>query len=254
MFLKNILIAFVFIFNISFAFSQVNIESVRDTAKKDQTFWGETKGGLEIQKGNVNIFSYDLDVLTHLQKETHHIFLQGKTSQGKQENKKFKNASFAHLRWTWMPTKILGAEIFTQIQHDEFKSLEIRQLNGIGLRSELFHFDSFIMSLGSGAMTDFEKLTSGNESTNIRSTSYLSLAKTFNNDKKNLILLTVYYQPLFNNPEDYRVNLEANVRTNLISSWNVSIDNSINYMYDTNPPESVQTNDLVLKASVVYEW
>lgn len=238
----------------SVCYSQVNIESVRDSVKKEKPFWGEVKGGLELQKGNVNVLAYDLDVLTHFQKKSHHIFLQGKTSQGKQEDKKFKNASFAHLRWTWMPWKLIGPEVFTQIQHDQFKSLKMRQLNGIGLRSEFFHFDTFVMSLGTGAMTDFERLTSGEESTDIRSTSYLSLAKSFDKKKKNLILLTVYYQPLFNNPEDYRVNLEANVRTVLISSWNILIDNSVNYMYDTSPPDQIQTNDLVIKANIVYEW
>jgi hypothetical protein len=25
-------------------------------------------------------------------------------------------------------------------------------------------------------------------------------------------------------------------------------------MYDTNPPDQVQTNDLVIKANIVYEW
>lgn len=251
---KNILLTFIFLFNINIAFSQVNIESVRDTAKKDKPFWGEVKGGLELQKGNVNILSYDIDILTHLQQEKHHIFLQGKTTQGKQENIKFKNASFAHLRWTWMPWKIIGAELFTQIQHDQFKSLEIRQLNGLGLRSEFFHLDTFTMSLGTGAMTDFEKITLGEESTNIRSTSYISLVKTFEEKKKNLILLTLYYQPLFDNPKDYRINLEANVKTILISSWNISIDNSINYMYDTKPPLDIQTNDLIIKTLLVYEW
>jgi len=251
--MKKILLILMLLFP-NICFSQVNIESVRDTAKKEKPVWGEIKGGLEMQKGNVNILAYDLDVLTHFQSSNHHIFLQGKTTQGKQEKIKFKNASFAHLRWTWMPWKLIGGELFTQIQHDQFKSLIVRQLNGIGLRSEFFHFKTFVMSLGTGAMTDFEKLTGGEESINIRSTSYLSLAKTFDEKKKNLILLTLYYQPLFDNPKDYRINLEANVRTVLISSWNISLDNSINYMYDTVPAAEIQTNDLSIKANIVYEW
>lgn len=251
--MKNLLLIFIILFS-NITYSQVNIESVRDTVKKDKTFWGEIKGGLELQKGNINVLVYDLDVLTHFQKDSYHVFLQGKTTQGKQEERKFKNASFAHLRWTWMPWKIIGAELFTQIQHDQFKSLEIRQLNGLGLRSEFFHLDTFTMSLGTGAMSDFEKITSGEESINIRSTSYLSLIKTFNEKKNNLILLTLYYQPLFNNPKDYRINLEANVKTVLISSWNISLDNSINYMYDTKPPLDIQTNDLVIKTLLAYEW
>tara|TARA_S200000501_G_C20618796_1_gene653685 strand:+ start:19 stop:480 length:462 start_codon:yes stop_codon:yes gene_type:complete len=153
-----------------------------------------------------------------------------------------------------MKWNIIGLELFTQLQQDEFKSLKIRQLNGGGLRTELIKKKDISLSLGSGAMYDHEKLLSGTKTTDIRSTSYLSAIKTFNENKKSLILVTVYYQPLFNNPSDYRINLEANVRTDLITLWNVSLDNSINYMYDTNPPEDILTNDLIIKTSLVYSW
>jgi len=238
----------------SFAFSQVNIESIRNGKESKNPIWGETKGGLELQRGNVEINAIDLDFLIHFKKNNHHVFLQSKTSQGKQGDTKFKNSSFLHLRWTWMFTKIIGVELFSQLQHDEFKALEIRQLNGIGIRSELFHSKTFSLSLGSGAMTDFERLTSKEENNVIRSTSYITAIKTFNKNKKNLILFTLYYQPLFTNPEDYRINLEANVRTSLISFWNISLDNSINYLYDTNPPDNIKTDDLIIKTNVVYEW
>ena len=238
----------------SFAFGQVNIESIRNGKESKNPAWGEAKGGLELQRGNVEINSFDLDLLIHFKKDKHHVFLQSKNSQGKQGNTKFKNSSFLHFRWTWMFTKIIGIELFSQLQHDEFKALEIRQLNGAGLRSELFHSKDFSLSLGSGAMTDFERLTSKEESTLIRSTSYITAIKSFNKNKKNLILFTLYYQPLFTNPKDYRINLEANVRTSLISFWNVSLDNSINYLYDTNPPDNIKTDDLIIKTNIVYEW
>ena len=201
----------------SISLGQVNIESIRNN-NKEEPLWGEVKGGLELQRGNVDITSFDINFLIHFKKKNHHIFLQEKTSQGQQSDKKFKNNSFLHLRWTWMKWNIVGPEIFTQLQQDEFKSLKIRQLNGAGLRSEFFHYKDFVLSLGTGAMYDHEKITSGTKSTDIRSTSYLSMIKSFDEKKKNLILLTLYYQPLFDNPSDYRVNLEANVRTILISS------------------------------------
>lgn len=237
----------------SISLGQVNIESIRNN-NKEEPLWGEVKGGLELQRGNVDITSFDINFLIHFKKKNHHIFLQEKTSQGQQSDKKFKNNSFLHLRWTWMKWNIIGPEIFTQLQQDEFKSLKIRQLNGGGLRAELIKKKDISLSLGSGAMYDHEKLLSGTTTTNVRSTSYLSMIKSFDEKKKSLILVTVYYQPLFNNPNDYRINLEANVRTDLITLWNVSLDNSINYMYDTNPPEDILTNDLIIKTSLVYSW
>ena len=237
----------------NFAFGQVNIESIRNN-DKEKPLWGEVKGGLELQRGNVDITSFDINFLIHFKNKKHHVFLQEKSAQGQQSDKKFKNNSFVHFRWTWMKWNIIGLELFTQLQQDEFKSLKIRQLNGGGLRAELIKKKDVSFSLGSGAMYDYEKLLSGTKTTDIRSTSYLSAIKTFDKKKKSLLLVTIYYQPLFNNPNDYRINLEANIRTDLITLWNVSLDNSINYMYDTNPPEDILTNDLIVKTSLVYSW
>lgn len=250
--MKKLLLIFALLLP-SMSFGQVNIESIRNN-QKEKMFWGEAKGGLELQRGNVDITSFDLEFLIHYKKKIHHIFLQSKSSQGQQSDKKFKNNSFVHLRWTWMKWNIVGLELFTQLQQDEFKSLKIRQLNGGGLRAELIEKEDISLSLGSGAMLDYEEILEKESSALWRSTSYLSMIKSFDEKKKNLILLTLYYQPLFDNPSDYRINLEANVRTILISSWNISLDNSINFMYDTKPPEGILTDDLVIKTRLVYEW
>lgn len=250
--MKKILITLILLIS-NICFSQVNIETVRNTSK-DKAVWGEVKGGLELQRGNVDITAFDADVLVHFKKGKHHTFLQTKSSQGRQSGSKFKNNSFAHLRWTWMTWQMLGFELFTQIQQDEFKSLNIRQLNGLGLRSELVQTKNMSLSLGTGIMTDYEVINNNSESTHLRSTSYLSAAKSFDESNKNLLLLTIYYQPLVNNHEDYRINLEANVRTILVSSWNISLDNSLNFTYDTKPPEEVLTNDVVIKTKLVYVW
>lgn len=237
----------------NFSFSQVNIESIRNK-QKEKMFWGETKGSLELQRGNVDITAFDLNFLMHFKNKKHHMFLQSKNSQGQQSDKKFKNNSFVHFRWTWMQWNIIGLELFTQLQQDEFKSLKIRQLNGGGLRSEIVKKENISLSIGSGAMLDHEVISNKQTSTLLRSTSYLSMIKSFDEKKNNLILLTLYYQPLFTNKKDYRINLEANVRTILISSWNISLDNSINFMYDTKPPDSVLTNDFIIKMGVLVSF
>ena len=248
---KILLILMLILPNISFG--QVNIESIRNN-DKEKPLWGEVKGGLELQRGNVDITSFDINFLIHFKKKKHHVFLQEKSAQGQQSDKKFKNNSFVHFRWTWMKWNILGTELFTQFQQDEFKSLKIRQLNGGGLRAELIKKEDISLSLGSGVMLDHEVVLDKQTSTLWRSTSYLTFLKSFDEKKKNLILLTLYYQPLLSNYKDYRINLEANVRTILITSLSLFIENSINFMYDTQPPEGILTNDLVIKSNLVYEW
>ena len=45
----------------NFVLGQVNIESIRNN-DKEKPLWGEVKGGLELQRGNVDITSFDLDI------------------------------------------------------------------------------------------------------------------------------------------------------------------------------------------------
>ena len=103
----------------NFALGQVNIESIRTGSSSKDFLWGEARGGLELQRGNVDITTYDIGLITHFKADEHHIFFQGQTSQGKQSGKKFKSSSFGHLRWTWMPWKVIGYEIFSQTNHSQ---------------------------------------------------------------------------------------------------------------------------------------
>ena len=232
-------------------FSQVNIESVRNKGKKEG-FWGEIKGGLELQRGNVKITSFDLENISHYDNGLHHAFLKANTSKGKQNDENFKNNSFVHLRWTYMKWKTIGFEVFTQVQYDEFKKLNLRQLNGVGLRSEILKLKDTSFSIGTGIMSDYEKIENNITTVDPRSTSYISLIKKFNKD--NEILGTVYYQPLINNIKDYRINLECLIKTNFITKLNLKLENSIVFLYDTKPPEDVLTNDFIIKTSLVYNW
>ena len=233
------------------AFSQVNIETVRNKVTQSG-FWGEIKSGLELQRGNVEITSFDIENINHYQLNSHHAFIKLNTSKGTQNKENFKNNSFAHLRWTWMTWKKLGFEVFTQVQHDEFKKLNIRQLNGVGLRSEIYKLKDYSLSIGTGIMSDYEKIEDNTSTIDPRSTSYISLIRKFN--KKNEILSTIYYQPLINNINDYRINLECLIKTNLITKLNLKIENSITFLYDTKPPEDVLTNDFIIKTSLIYNW
>ena len=140
--------------------------------------------------------------------------------------------------------------LFAYLKNTSTKSVGL----GISSKAEIVKKEDTSFSLGSGVMLDHEVILDKQTSTLWRSTSYLTFLKSFDVKKKNLILLTLYYQPLLFNYKDYRINLEANVRTILINSLRLFVENSVNFMYDTRPPEDILTNDLVIKSSLVYEW
>ena len=235
------------------AYSQVNIESIRNKNTKEG-FYGNIKGGIQVQKGNVDIQRYDSLADLHFKKNIHHILLRASFSKGYQSEKKFQNSAFSHFRYTTMLHKFLGYEIFTQTEFDEFKSLELRQLLGFGIRLE-HYFEKYVtIASGFGMMNDYEQTLSKQTSRDARINSYFTIKSKQNKKVNSLFSAVIYYQPLLFNHKDYRINLEANVKTNLIAFLNISIENSINFLYDTRPPEDILTNDFVLKTSLVYNW
>ena len=140
----------------------------------------------------------------------------------------------------------IGLEVFSQIQNDQFKKLKLRQLNGVGVRSEILKGKKDIVSIGLGAMTDFE-IVEDTDQLDYRATSYISVAHGFDKENRNQVTLVGYYQPLFNHPEDYRINAEMNLKSSLIDSLNLSLELTVVYLYDTNPPDTVLTNDFIIK-------
>lgn len=235
----------------SLSYSQVNIESLRNK-KQDNTFSGEIKLGMEFKVGNVNTTKTNSSAIIHYFHKKHHFFSKISHNWSSQNKNTFEKNSFGHIRWTFMRTEKIGFETFSQIQSDDFKDLKLRQLNGLGLRLELIKDKKNILSIGSGAMTDYEIIKNKYKNFNLRSTSYVSAIKSFSN--KNRLMLTTYYQPLFTNFKDYRINLEGVIRVSLIDELNIFIDNTFNYQLDTKPPEDIVRQDFVTMVNLTYEW
>lgn len=235
------------------SYSQVNIESIRNKNTK-KGFYGSVKGGIQFQKGNVNIQRYDSLADLHFKQSIHHILLRTSFLKGYQNNKKFQDSAFSHFRYTSMIHTFLGYEMFTQTEFDEFKSLKIRQLLGGGIRLEKNFLKYVAFASGFGLMNDYEQISNNTTNTAARVNTYFSIKNASNKKDSSLFSAVIYYQPLMFNYKDFRINLEVNVRTRLISLWNVSLENSINFLYDTKPPEAIKTNDFVIKTSLVYSW
>ena len=246
---------FYFIF-IGSALGQVNIESFRNSATKSG-FYGETNASIQFQKGNVNSKTYEVKKDIHYKFKKHHVLLKGSLSKGYQDETLYRNNAFSHFRYTLMLHGFLGYEIFTQTQYDEFKDLKLRQLNGIGIRIEkqLSENYNFKIAFGTGIMSDYEQL-SNLVTTNARSTSYISILKSFSNSNSSFISVVSYYQPLLFNHKDYRINNELNLRSSIIDEkkYKVGINTSLVYLYDTVPAEKVENSDIILKSGLVISW
>lgn len=122
------------------------------------------------------------------------------------ERQRFKNAGFAHLRWTHMWRPWLGSEIFAQAQYNEFIRLSKRLLGGVGARFEVFDSKYAEVVFGTGYMLEYEDNDVEPRTTVLahRSTSYLSV-KLYLADSNVTLVETVYAQPRLTDFGDYRI-------------------------------------------------
>lgn len=231
----------------SMAWGQVvNIESDRGGDK--QGLHGSNEAGLSLQKGNVDVFQYQLGLRADYIKGLHHTLAIGTVAYGESEGKAFQDQSYAHLRWTAMWWSHVGTELFAQVQTAEFQLLTLRQLTGCGLRFTLFKDH---LALGVGGMSDYERISvleTGNLA--LRATSYIRIGKEWENKVKGQLI--TYFQPLFTDPEDYRILTTGSLEFALDKVF--SIVNELNYAYDTRPPEQVINEDIQIKIKIKIQW
>ena len=215
------------------AHAQVNMESDRGGEKEGVGVSSEF--GFTLQDGNVKVLTYLASLRVDYVDMNNHYYLIGSAIYGEQDAEEFKNQGFAHLRWTHIRW-FFGPEFFIQVEHDKFKSLGLRQLNGIGLRAEPMKS----MAFGFAGMSDYERIKSPLQSNlDWRASTYVSVNQDWNGLKFNLVS---YYQPLFNDPEDFRLLSIAYMGYPISKSF--SIINQFNYAYDTNPPDGVVKKDV----------
>lgn len=242
----RLLLALILLLPLSGLGQVVNIESDRGGDK--QGLHGSSEFGLSIQSGNVKVLQTTAKLRLDYIRNIHHYLFIGSISYGEENGEEFRNEMYTHLRWTAMWWNNLGVELFVQTQRDDFRLLQLRQLTGAGFRATFF---DDVVAIGSGAMSDFEKIQSiENENSDFRSSSYIRLGREWKDRVKGQLI--VYYQPLFLDVSDYRILSVGSVEFKIDKVF--SMINEFNYSYDTNPPEGVIKDDLLVQVKFRIKW
>jgi len=226
--------------------AQVNVESMREPRESEGVV-GEFGLSGEFQRGNVDLSMFGSSLRLDYLAPERHIFGVGTYNLGRVRGEAVQNNGFAHVRWVEMRGRV-GFEIFTQAEQDLFKDLEVRQLNGGYFRIATGDRQHMVSS-GVGVMSDFEKLSNGDQSILARATSYVNY--TF----KGRILSVgsvVYIQPALMNISDFRVLGTCALEVKL--SKRFALQESFVLVYDTAPPSGVQVYDRLSKTALKLTW
>jgi hypothetical protein len=198
--------------------AQVNTEKLRSKKKKEGVH-GFVDLSVLWQTGNTNLLQVGAGARLEYNRGVHHPFLQGSYNIGQKDDAKYLHNGFLHARWPAMWHERVGSEVFTQLEFDEFKLLELRALGGAGVRVAAVLREHFELHLGSGYMFEYEDIEKEDlglhpmaglhdarhpeKTYHHRWTNYLSLRV----DVKKWLRLTniVYAQPRFDEFSDVRV-------------------------------------------------
>ncbi|MEM1124706.1 MAG: DUF481 domain-containing protein, partial [Bacteroidota bacterium] len=144
----------------------------------------------------------------------------------------FINEGFQHLRYNSKMNDWLTFELFGQVQYNERANIAIRALGGTGLRYQLLKKDENKdkIYLGTTYMYEFEEeSTEDIKHNNHRLSTYLSLAWHLQDNIQ--IASTSYYQPLFNNFNDYRLSSQTAMIFNF--SKHLDFKTTFSIIYDS---------------------
>lgn len=222
--------------------SGFNVERVRLRPKEDGLSGGLSVG-VDFQAGNVNRFDLNTSASLAYHWHEHLAFLIGNSSfatrskaidGGSLDNlfapdSRFINKAQVHLRYNYEIRPWAVAEIFNQVERDEFLLVESRVLLGVGPRFVPFDNGHFRLALGTAWMLEYEALAAERVVSPLpaqtlvhRWSSYLSLSYGEPDDRLRM-RSTLYFQPRFDLVRDLRLFSESELDIVLVEPVSIKL-------------------------------
>jgi len=217
---------------------------------------GSVSGSLETKRGNTDKDNYAAAFQLQYDSNTSYLvwgMVDG--AYGESGGATDTNNLYMHLRYIRnIRDKWLAAELFTQLEEDEFKAIKDRFLLGGGLRARLLRPQSEWGGLfgGLGAMYEYVGYTTPVDplERNIRLNSYLSYALTFNTDSH--FVLNGYYQPKADEFSDFWFMLGGMLEVRIYKQLYLGFMTS--YTHDSKPAAGVKEDDYSQRTFFEYKF
>lgn len=235
------------------AAAQVNIERLRSD---NDGLHFELGANFLFRSGNTDFVELGSSGRLDYLQDRYHIFSIGNVSYGESAGNSIRNRAFFHQRVNYAVTEIVTAELFGQIEQDEFVLLQLRLLGGAGVRFQLIDNDEYEIYVGIGGMYEREDLDVNKVSTHpaktsiFRSTNYLSTRIAVSEGLD--VLNIVYVQPRLDAFDDTRILNDGRLVFKV--SDHVSWSNSILIRYDGGPPDDIESTDIDLKSGLTISF
>ena len=228
----------------------VNIEKKR---KKKDGFQATVKLNFSIKENGKRILELKNNIDVQYSHKAHNIILLNDIKLLSVNSGSLVNAGFQHIRYNYTvkDSSFVTIEAFGQHQYNEKKLLAKRIIAGGGPRFRLIKNEIICWHFAPLAMYEYELISNETHSEYnlFRLDAYTNIH--FLVSKSISFNLITYFQPNFNNFNDYRVSGESGLRFNL----NKYLSFAINYAmdYDSQPPVDIQNTFWYFKNSLVFK-
>ncbi len=156
--------------------AQVNTEKLR-MAEIEEGFHAASGLNFQLAKGNSDYLTWDAQLRFDFKHRRYHTFLVVEIKQGEQHEERFLNKGFMHGRAVRTFSPGIAAEVFAQIEYDDFIKLRERKLAGAGARIRLLKTKNRLsLFWGTGFMREHELYSNPRVRSKLltRSTNYLT--------------------------------------------------------------------------------
>ena len=230
----------------------VNIESER--IQSDTSGWfGNIGGNLSFSSNVKTVFVFDASAQVEYKKNKDLLLMLGSYGFVSGDEEAFFNNAFVHFRYNRKIGKVLRWEVFTQVQFNKISKIDFRYLLGTGPRFKLLDTNPLRVYAATLAMYEYEEddTTENPYHNDIRSSSYVTFTLV---PKKEVISIvsTTYYQPLYNDLNDFRILTQESLVFNVSKKF--IIEPKFSYLYDNRPVSGVPKVNYTFSTTFKYTF
>ena len=252
------------------AWAQVNTERFHLGKEQQQGWQAEVAGRMALSRGNVDVT--DLSGALSVRHQTlwpaskdkgapralkQRWSLITNVRRARARERVFSNVAFGHARWTKMWRPRLGAEVFAQLQFDEFLALRLRALTGAYVRWVPVMVKGFTLALGTGYMPEYEIFDTETVGPAYRSprlnhrwTNYVMLTGTPNANIQ--VQFTTYIQPRLDRFRDLHMLQSLSASAKIVDHLSLTLNAEV--QTDLEPPPTIEPVDVRVVPGFAIQW
>lgn len=199
--------------------------------------------------GNSKTEDFELGLYHSMRKGKHFGFVMATREYATSFDVESANNSFAHLRYNYYYQEHDSVEVFTQLNEDDFRSLESRKLFGIAYRKEISKAQAF----GLGLFSEHENYIVNKQRQKFDQTrvnAYWVYSEKLT--KTSYVANTLYYQPNISELADFRAYNKLSLNTEITED--IYLTFSLLVEHDSKPVLDVKKTDYSYSAGFAIEF